>query len=618
MTRDFPQLTGKKQSPMHPQCFPQAFHLILAGWEGIAKPAAHLVNPANLSRFPRIAAAAWPWLAAPGSGLLLALAFPPFSQESAAWLALTPLLSAVWFGGRGWTPHRHPFLLGWVTGLAFFYVTFHWITEVSVLGWLVVCPYLALYPALWGWFCGRFLQWNPEPTPRQKEAGPAGRRRGVAQPIHWLMGIGGPGRDPHGAPRSAWINSRRNLGLAGLAGAAWVTQEWLRSVVFTGFGWNSLGVAFHGNLAFAQSAAIAGSDGLSFLAAFINAIAVITVRRLCHEIGKVALRPHYDFNLAMALVVAVFAYGVHRLQRPESHREIRALLVQPAIPQAQKWDPDFEREIVATLDVLSAAAEASRPELLLWPEAATPRPALLDGETLAWTDSIRERTGADFLFGTLDADGTGDFNAAVLLTADRPPQVYHKRHLVPFGEYIPFRHSFPLFAWIVGDLVPGDFREGSGPVLLESSRARIKIGPLICFEDTLPEVARRAVAAGADLLANVTNDGWFHRSAAAEQHLASARLRAVENARPLVRCANTGVTCVIDARGRMRDSLRDSAGSPFPAGTLLVSIPVPDVQEQTVFTRWGRWFAYACCGLSGVALVAYGVRNRRRGVVRAP
>jgi apolipoprotein N-acyltransferase len=566
------------------------------------------VSRSNHTGVLRYVAAAWPWAAAAASGLLLALAFPPFSQESAAWIALAPLLSALWFGGRRGGVHPRPFLLGWTAGLVFFLTTFHWITTVSVVGWAAIAPYLALYPALWAWMCGTALA--PRENADYLTATDNGTRPALTPII--LPGLAGQSAPPApGVPRSSWMDSRRNLLLSVAVAAAWVAQEWLRSVMFTGFGWNALGVAFHNNLAFAQIAAVTGADGLSFLAAFASTIAVVTVRRLWHEIGKVALRPHYDFNLAMALVVAVFAWGVHRLQRPVADREIRAVLVQPAIPQSKKWDPASEGDILSTLEVLSAGAEASRPELLLWPEAATPRPALLDAATLAWTDAIRERTGADFLFGTLDGDETADYNAAVLLSAGREPQLYRKMHLVPFGEYIPFRHSFPLFAWIAGDLVPGDFRPGAAGVVLESARANAKIGPLICFEDTLPDIPRRAVLAGADLLANVTNDGWFGRSPAAEQHLANARLRAVENARPLVRSANTGVTCVIDARGRMVASLRDGGGRPFAAGTLTVTIPLPREPERTLFTRLGRWFALACCGLSAAVLVAYGVRRRR-------
>ena len=571
-------------------------------------------------RIRRWLLALWPWAAALVSGLLHAWTLPPWNHEWLGWIALAPLLAALWIGGATGGPHPRPFVLGWVAGITHFLITFHWITEVSTIGWVALTPYLALFPALWAWFCGRVavpgLPRSATPTRAPAdEVGSGDRRTSPPAPEPLLLGLPffGRSRTPPAFPPSAWMSSRRNLGFALLAAAAWVAQEWLRSVLFTGFGWNALGVALQNNLAFLQMASVTGADGLSFLLVFSAAIAVLTVRRLWDEIGRVALRPHYDFNLAMALVVAVFAFGVQRLQRPPAdERELEALLVQPAIPQNQKWDPAFDQEILDRLDLLSAPAETSRPDLVIWPEAATPRPALLDAEILAWIDGIRERTGSDLLLGSIDGDERGDYNAAILLAEGRPPETYRKVHLVPFGEYIPFRHSFPLFAWIAGDLVPGDFAPGEGPVVFRATKSGARFGPLICFEDTLPELTRTFVRAGAEFLVNITNDGWFGRSPAAEQHLANARFRAVENARPLVRCANTGVSCVIDSRGRIRQALRDAKGSPFVSGSLAVVIPVPVVPESTFFSRHGRVFALACCGLSGAALLAYGVRLRQR------
>ncbi len=125
-------------------------------------------------------------------------------------------------------------------------------------------------------------------------------------------------------------------------------------------------------------------------------------------------------------------------------------------------------------------------------------------------------------------------------------QIYRKLHLVPFGEYVPGRNTVPFIGAIVGDQVPGDFTPGKEPVVFRLTTERVMVAPLICFEDTIGELTRQFVLRGANLLANVTNDGWFLRSAGSQQHLENAIFRCVETRRPMVRAANTGVTCFIN------------------------------------------------------------------------
>jgi apolipoprotein N-acyltransferase len=175
-------------------------------------------------------------------------------------------------------------------------------------------------------------------------------------------------------------------------------------------------------------------------------------------------------------------------------------------------------------------------------------------------------------------------------------------HLVPFGEYVPLRQEFPLLAKIVGDLVPDDFDAGKEFTVLELQAKPAKIGPLVCFEDTVADLARQFALLGAQGFVVVTNDGWFLKSAGSIQHLNNAVFRCVENKIPMIRAANTGVTCAIDRLGIVREVLRDPSGSTFLQGVLFSKINVPISPEPTFFARYGEVFSISCLAVSLLAL----------------
>lgn len=494
------------------------------------------------------------------------------------WIALSPLIAAIWFGP---VHPRHALLrkaeLGYLTGLVFFFGSLSWLTTVTVPGWFVLCLYLALYPAVWS----------------------------------AIVFVAATPRDRPETDRSVWLSSHRNLLAAVVAAAAWVALEFLRGHVFTGFGWNAVGVALHGNIPLIQTASLTGVGGLSFLAVLASAIAVATVRRLMIEARGGRLRAHFDFTLTIALIVAAFAYGLRQLGPDGDSIPLRVAAVQPSIPQDEKWDPEFEQRIYDTLSRQTDAAAAMQPDLLLWPEAATPRGFYED--RVARDFVLEQASKGDFalLFGTLRLSHEADYNAAVMLLGPGPePQFYPKTHLVMFGEYIPFRESFPLFAIIVGNLVPADFDAGEGPVIFHLPDKQVALAPLICFEDTLGYLARRAAREGAQMFVNITNDGWFKRSAASEQHAAHAVFRCAETRRPMVRAANTGITCVIDHVGRVRQTLRNADGDTFGEGVLLATVDVPTNPPETFYMRHGDLFSIACLALTVLALGAVIVRKR--------
>jgi apolipoprotein N-acyltransferase len=521
----------------------------------------------------------WPWAAAALSGALLVLSFPPFDQAWLAWIALAPLFAALWFGP---VHPRYPLLrkteLGYLTGLVFFLGSLHWLAVLTVAGWFILCLYLALYPAVWAGLVYVIA------TPRENP---------------WSFG-------------SVWLSSWRNLTTGLLAAAAWVALEFLRGHVFTGFGWNALGIAFHENIPLIQFSSLTGVGGLSFLAVLSSAIAVATVRRLMLEARGGKIRAHFDFTLTIALIVLAFGYGLRQLGGPGPVTPLRIAAVQPSIPQDEKWNPAFEQRIYDTFERQTAVAVALEPDLLLWPEAATPRGYFEDRLAREFVDRWAAAGDHALLFGTLRLSHDSDYNAAVLVTGDdTPPQFYAKSHLVMFGEYIPFRYSFPLFAIIVGEMVPADFDNGDGPVLFRLNNPPVALAPLICFEDTLGYLGREAANLGAQLFVTVTNTGWFKRSAAGRQHLAHAVFRCAETRRPMVRSANNGVTSVIDHLGRVRQTLQDADGDIFNEGVLFAEIDVPDQPPVTFYMRHGELFSLLCLVATFSALLRTILRPSR-------
>ena len=272
-----------------------------------------------------------------------------------------------------------------------------------------------------------------------------------------------------------------------------------------------------------------------------------------------------------------------------------------------------------TLRQLSEAAFASGAQLVLWPEAATPRGLFFSQRDYDFVTGLAREGNRHLVFGTLDHDFDDagqrtDYNAAVLLPKDAgDAQLYRKTRLVPFGEYIPLRREFPPFAWIVGDEVPSDFTPGREPAVWDLGDPAIKIAPLICFEDALGEVGRLPVLRGAQVLVNVTNDAWFNRSSASRQHLHNAVFRAAENRRPLLRCANTGMTAHIDASGRIRALLRDENGDTFGRGLLSGVVETLREPRVTFYTRNGDVLAKVCAVFAAIHLAfALAVTRRRR------
>jgi apolipoprotein N-acyltransferase len=545
----------------------------------------------------------WPWLAAITSGLLCTGCFAPFNFTWLCWFALTPLIAAIWFSGEQ-SRHRwlRNLLLGYVAGLTFFWTAFSWLTTVTILGWFVLQFYMAIYFALWASFCGLV-----QPRTKQRESSSTKWDRMLTQ-----------ARTAAASPRSPWIKSTNNLLLAFLLAAAWVTQEWLRGWVFSGFGWNGLGVALHGTWPLIQIAEFTGVAGCSFMIVFANVIAVTTAYRLILETRTRAVRPHFDVTLTLTSLVGVLTFGLRATQVSPPTKPLRVAAVQANVPQNQKFDPQFTRKIFDQFRRLSEIALGANPppDLLVWPESSMPGPVLADRESYQFVMDLAASAESDILLGTIDEENGDVYNAALLVSdGGEQVQVYRKVHLVPFGEYVPGRHKVPLLARIVGAQVPGDFKAGGQHTVFELTNSDVKVAPLVCFEDTIGELTRRFVLPtesnpGANLLVDITNDGWFLHSAASHQHLANAIFRCVETRRPMIRAANTGVTCFVNEFGRVTQTLQDDTGSTFTEGVLTGEVKVSTEHDLTFYTRHGELFANLCATVTAIAIVG-GIARRK-------
>ncbi|MBI3876794.1 MAG: apolipoprotein N-acyltransferase [Verrucomicrobia bacterium] len=317
-------------------------------------------------------------------------------------------------------------------------------------------------------------------------------------------------------------------------------------------------------------------------------------------------------------VVLVLWFGFARLAEPVPSRgELKVALVQPSIPQVMIWDPKEKAARFAKLMELSENALATKPDLLVWPEAALP--ALDDTMTQSIFEMVRKHR-VWLLLGADDAEpraGSDDpknakfYNSAFLLSPDgQVAGRYRKQRLVIFGEYVPLVKWLPFLKYLtpVGD----GFTPGDHAVQFDLKEPRVRFAPLICFEDVFAAAGREATEPDTDFLVNVTNDGWFGESAEQWQHAANSVFRAVENGLPLVRCANNGVSCWVDARGVMRATHFEGSDNVYQAGFKTVKVPLPlnTARQTTFYNRYGDWFGWACVVVSALLTVLNWRRSR--------
>jgi apolipoprotein N-acyltransferase len=538
------------------------------------------------------------YLFAIGAGLLLAAAFPKFGIAGFAWVAPALMLFAANGENSG-----DAFRVGYVAGISFWLASLYWlllipVTGFPILGWIALSAFVALYFGVWTWLL-------------------AGK-----------IGVG------------SW--AQRNLwSLAGAA--AWVALEMIRARLLGGFPWNLLGTSQYQLTPLIQIASVTGVYGVSFLVVWVSLSLFSAVRMILSKPdSRFAWQPEIFFPL---MVVAIlFALGSLQIQTPASttsnSSKLRITLIQPSVPQNLIWDPNENSNRFQQLLALSENALTNKTDLLIWPEAALPD--FDDASYAAITNLVRTHHvwiifNADDNVLLTDAKNPNDFdsfNSAFLFDPDGNfANVYHKRKLVIFGEYIPLVRWLPFVKWftpITGGYEAGDKPETfklngwgerarepvielNGGTLAVPLRQTVNAAPLICFEDMFPQTALGSIQSDTDFLVNLTNDGWFGEGAEQWQQAAAGIFRAVENGVPLVRCCNNGVTCWIDAHGRVRQIFKDATGGIYGVGAMTFELPLPDEKPaQTFYNRHGDWFGWSCVILA--AAVAF--EKMRRNLSR--
>lgn len=376
--------------------------------------------------------------------------------------------------------------------------------------------------------------------------------------------------------------------------AALTASEFARGLLFTGFPWNVWGMALGGNLVLAQAGSLVGLYGLTLLATAIFA----SPATLADSSAAAPRRWSSAMTLAAIALVGLGVFGGLRLAsgHVEAVKGVKLRIMQPNLPQDAKFRPDNKADILRRYLALSDRASSPRATgladvtHLIWPESAFPFILARDPQALAQigaalpagavliTGAARVEESADLQRSS--SEGLRYFNSVQVVASDGAIlDSSDKVHLVPFGEYLPFRKWFDRIGLRQFVHIPGGFEAGQRRKALRAPGLP-DIAPLVCYEAIFPaEVTPETSATRPGLLLNVTNDGWFGRTPGPYQHLAQARLRAIEEGLPMARAANTGISAVIDPYGRILSQL------PLGVDAVLDS-PLPQKIEPTVFARW--------------------------------
>ncbi len=492
------------------------------------------------------------------SGVLLTGAFPNIGIKWLAWFSLVPLLVSV----RDLSPFNG-FRLGLLAGLIHYLTLIYWaaytMNTYGDLPWALSLPvmfllslYLALYLAAFSGVLSKLSK----------------------NPLICLLCVP----------------------------VLWVSMEYIRSFLISGFPWELLGYSQFECLHLIQISDLCGVYGVSFLIAGVNGIlffGYLSLSKKKWHGSRVSKKLSAgSLGVGVTLLGLVFIYGDYRLALTEQLIEQSPLstitIIQGNIDQSIKWDPTFQASTARKYINLSLSAKSHSPDLIVWPETAIPFYFLYDQPLTRMVQKGIAETGTSFIIGSpsfsLNNGKITYFNSAYLINPDGSVSGrYDKVHLVPFGEYVPFKKWFPFIGKMVEHV--GDFEPGEkGTTLLWKKH---RLGVLICFEVIFPDLARVMVMNDSSLLINITNDAWYGRTGAPHQHFSMTVFRAVENRRVVVRSANTGISGFIDPDGRIIDTtgLFEDA---------ILSHSVPMIQYKTFYTRFGDLFCRFCMAVTAL------------------
>lgn len=505
------------------------------------------------------------------SSILLSLSFPNFNLWPLAWMALVPAFFSV-SSQKKWL---HSFIQFYLIGFFFHLAGLEWMRHVTYFGWLFTVLYQSIFVALFG-LC-----------------------------VHWF-----------------WSRKKFLASLVILP-CAWALIEFIRTEIpVLGFGWNLLAYSQSQIPLIRSTAAFLGAYGVSAIIVLGNLAIFFALSFFINR------KKMIGFNVlisVLSLLVIVFLFSFHYLSAASTNQIARVAVIQGNIPQSLKWNPE-EKPVTIKKYIQLTSFIQDNPDLIVWPEAAFPGFFNYDLDRTPIVEQQRKMKvpfliGSPHLqikkVGSTDYDVKGfAYNSAYLLDQDGLfSKRYDKIRLVPFGEFIPWQSFFHLFGLdiIAKSLGVSDFQPGAKPYIfsLPSQNRKLQFATLICFEDIFPSLARKSVKEGAQFLVVITNDAWFHISAAPYQHLQASIFRAVENGVPLVRAANTGISGFINSTGVVEDRVKDAAGHDlFIAGGL--SRPIDLSVGQTFYQRVGYLFPLLCFIILCIYFTAYYFQSKRR------
>lgn len=502
------------------------------------------------------------------SGLLLILSFPTYSWGGyLAWVALIPFFWVIFTENSIKTAVFYSLLLGMV----FYGGTFAWLLAIHPLDWMGFSIPLSALVLLSGWLALSFYH-----------------------SLFWVVfgaALQSIRRDP----------LKRFL----LPPLLWPLLEIVRQWGPAGFPWSNLAISQQDNLLMLQSLSLFGMEGLDAAIILVNLSLALLLLSVAGKLQDQArfyslaepLRSFFQLGVALLAVGSFALYGYFTLKNGPQGEPVRVSLLQGNIPQNMKWSPAMRDHISSVYRDLAQKALSDNPDIILMPETALPFFVAKNPEELYRFRSLLQTPSIALVMGVPDwftaKDGRRYFtNSAVALTQSGPtlPQ-YDKQKLVMFGEYIPLRFLLPPFLEKL-DLLGEDYTSTNRIAPLPTSKGRLGIA--ICFDSLFPEVLKRETQEGAELLAVMTNDGWYKASTAAFHHFAIARLRAVEERRYLIRAANTGISGIIDPYGRVlaKSELLTEE---------VISGEVRMVKNKSIYNQYGFFFPLLLIG--GIILI---------------
>lgn len=520
------------------------------------------------------------------SAVLLLLSFPNFEFDYLAWVALAPLLSALAQG----VSLRRAAALGWLTGVLFTFFAENWIAH-SMVYFGGVATFIAYAVAF---FFASVLALFPAVF----------------------------------AVVMAWLIKRLGWFAVAFAPVVWVTTEWARPFI-TGVTWNALGVSQVNHFLIARLSQYGGVYLLSAELVSVSALLVLLLKFKAPGVARAAATLTIMAGITMAFPV------LNQQPVTQSFASISVVGVQPNLPPDADQSPDasnrdLETNIRLTKQAIERAPDKTA-DIVIWAESPLALFYENDSTVRERLDQLAAETGSHFIVNTVTRDDWRYHNSIHVISPDKPSAVkpmkrYDKIRLVPFGEYVPFKSALgrvvETFATSgVGGFTPGTEsvvntlrlateREGviSGDdsvptAAIERTTNFARVGAFICYEAAYPDLVRGFVKNGATLLVNVSNDAWFGKTSGPRQHLAHARLRAIENDRDLVRVTNSGISALIKANGQVVDPLPS-----FQTGTQIWRVQLR--RSQTAYSQRGDWFAIACAIGTVLLIGAAGLFDR--------